>query len=71
VTQKEASSQLLYHSLFSAASCIVTMSEALSLDNPIFCTYAICVVVLSIKMTAIAWTTVFYMLSSGGKGIYA
>ena len=37
----------------------------LSLDNPLFKTYAICVTVLALKMTAIAWHTVLRMMSSG------
>lgn len=41
--------------------------DALSLTNPTFVIYAKCVVVLSWKMSFIAWTTVYHMLSSGGK----
>eukprot|EP00957_Ditylum_brightwellii_P134304 10239299-Ditylum_brightwellii.AAC.1 len=46
-----------------------TMSSLLTTENPVFVSYALCVTVLSIKMSFIAWNTVYHMVNSGGKGI--
>uniref|UniRef100_A0A6U3RFV1 Microsomal glutathione S-transferase 1 n=1 Tax=Ditylum brightwellii TaxID=49249 RepID=A0A6U3RFV1_9STRA len=45
------------------------MSSLLTTENPVFVSYALCVTVLSIKMSFIAWNTVYHMVNSGGKGI--
>ena len=39
--------------------------ELLSLSNPLFKNYVVCVTLLSLKMTAIAWHTVSRMTLSG------
>ena len=39
------------------------------LRSPLFHAYAKCVVVLSVKMSVTAWTTVYHMVTSGGKGV--
>mmetsp|Transcript_14916 Transcript_14916/g.43036 ORF Transcript_14916/g.43036 Transcript_14916/m.43036 type:complete len:152 (-) Transcript_14916:197-652(-) len=38
-------------------------------SNPVFIDYAKCAVVLSLKMSFTAWTTVYHMVSSGGHGM--
>ena len=38
-------------------------------QSTLFIAYAKCVVVLGLKMTLTAWTTVYHMIASGGNGI--
>uniref|UniRef100_A0A7S2H374 Microsomal glutathione S-transferase 1 n=1 Tax=Helicotheca tamesis TaxID=374047 RepID=A0A7S2H374_9STRA len=45
------------------------MSNLLTTENPVFVTYALCVTILSLKMSLIAWHTVYHMVVSGGKGV--
>ena len=39
------------------------------INSPVFIAYAKCVVVLAVKMSFTAWTTVYFMFSSGWKGM--
>eukprot|EP00164_Ancoracysta_twista_P006193 GFYU01008583.1.p1 GENE.GFYU01008583.1~~GFYU01008583.1.p1 ORF type:complete len:171 (-),score=30.18 GFYU01008583.1:199-663(-) len=43
----------------------MTLDTVLSLNNPVFKTYALCVVILALKQTVIAWHTVANMLRYG------
>jgi hypothetical protein len=38
-------------------------------SNELFLSYAKCVTILSLKMSVTAWTTVYHMVTTGGKGV--
>ena len=47
----------------------MSIEQNLSLSNPVFRTYVLCVAALSLKMSFLAWQTVYRMISSGGYGM--
>jgi hypothetical protein len=53
---------------FSTIPCTMGIESTLSLSNPVFRTYVLCVVALSLKMSFLAWHTVYRMMSSARPG---
>ena len=45
------------------------MDSSTLVSNPIFIGYCKCVIILSLQMSFVAWTTVYLILSNNGKGI--